>query len=728
LLNCLREILHPGTAAGVDSSVRLGLQVSYSLDVMRERALELLRRAVGDPHAQFRPGQWEAIQALVERRERLLVVERTGWGKSIVYFIATRLLRDQGAGCALLISPLLALMRNQIAAAERVGVRAETINSTNLEDWPAVEAALRAGQIDILLVSPERLANEQFMTRCLLPVAARVGLFVVDEAHCISDWGHDFRPDYRRIVRILRSLPRNLPVLASTATANDRVVNDVSEQLGPRLTIIRGPLVRESLRLENLHVPSQAARLAWLADRVPRFAGSGIIYTLTVRDADNVAAWLQRCGINARAYHAGLTNEERLELEDMLLANQVKALVSTVALGMGFDKPDLGFVVHFQRPGSVVHYYQQVGRAGRAIDQAHGVLMSGAEDDEIADYFIRTAFPSAEEVAEVLRALEAASAPLKAADLQQAVNIRPAKLAKALKFLEVESPSPIAHEGTAYVRTPVVWSMPTERIEHITELRRQEQIRVQAYIDADGCLMQFLAEELSDPQAAPCGKCANCTGERLGADYPAGLAEQAAQFLEHLSLPIEPRKQWPSGATFEGEHGRIAAELRAEEGRALCRWGDAGFGALVRDGKRDGHFADRLVEAAVELFQRRWRPAPRPEWVTCVPSPRHRALVPEFARRLAVRLSLPFVECIRNTCMTARQKTRQNSFHQVENLEHAFEVEARLVRPRPVLLVDDMVDSRWTFTVLTCKLRMAGSGPVFPFALADSSADDGSSE
>jgi len=441
-----------------------------------------------------------------------------------------------------------------------------------------------------------------------------------------------------------------------------------------------------------------------------------------------VAAWLQRCGINARAYHAGLTNEERLELEDMLLANQVKALVSTVALAMGFDKPDLGFVVHFQRPGSVVHYYQQVGRAGRAIDQAHGVLMSGAEDDEIADYFIRTAFPSAEEVAEVLRALEAASAPLKAADLQQSVNIRPAKLAKALKFLEVESPSPIAHEGTAYVRTPVVWTMPAERIEHITELRRQEQIRMQAYIDADGCLMEFLAEELSDPQAAPCGKCANCTGERLGADYfrwtcRTGRAVPGAPFAAYRAAEAVALRCY-----IRGEHGRIAAELRAEGGRALCRWGDAGFGALVRDGKRDGHFADRLVEAAVELFQRRWRPAPRPEWVTCVPSPRHRALVPEFARRLAVRLSLPFVECIRNTCMTARQKSQQNSFHQIENLEHAFEVEARLVRPRPVLLVDDMVDSRWSFTVLTCKLRRAGSGPVFPFALADSSADDGSSE
>lgn len=656
------------------------------------------------------------------------MVERTGWGKSIVYFIATRLLRDQSAGCALLISPLLALMRNQIAAAERIGVRAETINSTNPGNWQALEAALRAGQIDILLVSPERLANEEFMTRCLLPVAARVGLFVVDEAHCISDWGHDFRPDYRRIVRILRALPRNLPVLATTATANDRVVNDVSVQLGPRLKIIRGPLLRESLRLENLRIPTQSARMAWLADRIPRFEGSGIVYTLTVRDADNVAAWLQRCGINARAYHAGLQNEERLQLEDMLLANQVKALVATVALGMGLDKPDLGFVVHFQRPGSVVHYYKQVGRAGRAIDQAHGVLMSGAEDDEIADYFIRTAFPLAEEVAAVLRALEAAPGPQRAGALQRTVNIRPAKLAKALKFLEVESPSPIMHEGSAYVRTPVVWTMPADRIEHITELRRQEQIRMNAYMEEDGCLMQFLAEELSDPQAAPCGKCANCTGERLGATYSAELAEEAARFLEHLSLPIEPRKQWPQGATFEGESGRIAAEFRAEEGRALCKWGDAGFGDLVRGGKRDGRFADRLAEAAAELIRRRWRPVPQPEWVTFVPSHRHGTPVPEFARRLATRLGLPFVDCIRKTRATELQKTRQNSFQQAGNLENAFTVDARSVRPTPVLLVDDMVDSRWTLTVLAWKLRKAGAGPVYPFALADTSSDDGSSE
>ena len=366
---------------------------------MRQRALELLRAAVGSAEADFREGQWQAVEALL-RRERLLVVQRTGWGKSIVYFLATRLLRDNGAGCTLLISPLLSLMRNQIQAASRIGVRAETINSTNKDEWAPVEAALRRGEVDVLLVSPERLANEGFVARCLLPIAGRIGLLVVDEAHCISDWGHDFRPDYRRIVRILQALPPNVPVLATTATANDRVVEDIEQQLGPTLATIRGPLTRESLRLQNLRKPSRAARMAWIAHQVPILPGSGIIYTLTVHDSIVLAEWLQNCGIDAAAYYGRLENDERERLENQLLRNEVKALVATVALGMGFDKPDVGFVIHFQRPSSVVHYYQQVGRAGRALENAYGVLLSGEEDDDIADYFMRTAFPTETEALE----------------------------------------------------------------------------------------------------------------------------------------------------------------------------------------------------------------------------------------------------------------------------------------------------------------------------------------
>ena len=692
---------------------------------MRQAALALLRRAVGSDSADFRDGQWEAIEALL-RRERLLVVERTGWGKSIVYFLATRLLRDRGAGCTLLISPLLALMRNQIEAAGRIGVRAETINSSNREEWLRVEGALLRNAIDVLLISPERLANDDFLTRCLLPIAGRVGLLAVDEAHCISDWGHDFRPDYRRIVRVLQALPANMPVLATTATANNRVVEDVQQQLGPHLRTVRGPLARTSLRLQNLRLPSQAARMAWIAHHVLRMPGSGIVYTLTVRDAGNLASWLQSRGINAAPYHGDMESAERQALEERLLRNQVKALVATVALGMGFDKPDLGFVIHFQRPASVVHYYQQVGRAGRALDEAYGVLLSGAEDDDIADYFVRTAFPTLEEVDQVLHALRRAGSPLKIGALQQRLNIGRGSLEKALKFLLLESPAPVQKTPDGYARNPVAWTMPVERIGRITQLRRQEQARMSEYMTTDSCLMQFLSEELSDPEATSCGKCANCRSEGLSAELPQELAEAATTFLNNVDFPIEPRKMWPSGVTFETMRGRVRPEFQAEVGRALCRWGDPGFGELVRDGKQQTHrFSNRLVEAAVRLIRERWNPQPPPEWLTCVPSLRNIGLVPDFGRRLAAALGLPFIECVRKVRETAPQKTRQNSFQQVRNLEGAFEVDPSMVRHTAVLLIDDMVDSRWTFTTLAVKLRQAGSGPVLPFALADTSREDG---
>lgn len=689
---------------------------------LRHRALILLRTAVGSSTAEFHPDQWEAVEALLGR-ERLLVVERTGWGKSMVYFLAARLLRERGAGCILLISPLLSLMRNQIEAARRIGVRAETVNSANVEDWPPILAALRQNLVDILLISPERLANDEFVTRCLLPIARQVGLLVVDEAHCISDWGHDFRPDYRRIVRILRALPANIPVLATTATANDRVVEDVEQQLGPNLRTIRGPLTRESLRLQNLVLPTKAARIAWIADKLPQMEGSGIIYTLTKRDADNLAAWLQSRGINVQAYHSG-KKDDRERLEDQLLRNEVKALVATVALGMGFDKPDLGFVIHFQRPASVVHYYQQVGRAGRALENANGILLGGAEDDEIADYFIRTAFPTEEEITQVLTVLREAQAPVTVWTLQRSVNLAQGKLDKVLKFLHLESPSPIQRTEDGYVLNPVRWQMPSEHITRITDLRRIEQERMRAYMATKECLMQFLARELSDTTAGPCGKCANCRGQGFSATISPLTAEAAVEFLNNLAVPIEPRKRWPSLLDFEGWRGNIRPELQHQPGRALCHWGDPVFGDLVREGKQQtGSFSSRLVEAAVRLIRDQWNPQPFPVWVTCAPSHRHTRLVPDFARTVAEALGLPFVECIRKIRETQPQKTRKNSQQQLQNLEGAFQIDHNLIRHAPVLLVDDMVDSRWTMTVLGAKLLQAGSGPVFPFALADSSQD-----
>lgn len=692
---------------------------------MQTQALKLLRHALGDDTAAFRNGQWQAISALVQRSARLLVVQRTGWGKSLVYFLATKFLRDQGAGCTILISPLLSLMRNQIAAARRIGVRAETINSTNEADWLRIEGGLHRNEFDVLLISPERLANDDFVNRCLLPIANRVGLFVVDEAHCISDWGHDFRPNYRRIVRILKALPRTIPVLATTATANDRVVGDIVEQLGPNLEVQRGPLTRASLSLQNITLRSQAERMAWLASLLPELPGSGIVYTLTVLDSKRLAHWLQSQGIDAEPYYGAIETDQRETLENRLLNNEIKALVATVALGMGFDKPDLGFVVHYQRPASVVHYYQQVGRAGRAVDNAFGILLNGEEDDAIADYFIRTAFPTPQDVDQLLAAMRTANGALSIPKIQQRVNLAKGKIERILEFLLLESPSPIQKTAAGYVLNPVRWQMPADRIERIMNLRRGELDRMRVYMGSQDCLMQFLAEELNDPNAGPCGKCANCAGQLLPGDYPEELAQAAVEFLNRQENPVQPRKRWPAGLADPEMRGNIAPEQQAGEGRALCRWGDPGFGALVRRGKQQDHrFDDQLVEAAARLIGNRWRPDPAPTWITCVPSRRHRTLVPDFARRLARRQGLPFVECLRKVRDTEPQKTRANSFQQAQNLLGAFAVDQATIRPEPVLLVDDMVDSRWTFTVAAALLRRARTGQVYPFALADSSSED----
>lgn len=686
----------------------------------QEQARSLLRQSLDNPTADFRTGQWEAIEELVERRSRLLVVQRTGWGKSLVYFLATRLLRDRGAGCTLLISPLLALMRNQIAAAQRIGVKAATINSSNTDEWELVKTQLLAGEVDILLISPERLANEEFREKILLPVSQKIGLFVIDEAHCISDWGHDFRPDYRRIVRILQALPQNIPILATTATANNRVVNDIIAQLGSNLRVFRGNLTRKSLQLQNISIPNPASRMAWLAEQLLNLPGSGIIYTLTVRDAERVADWLKTQNIKAEAYHSELESDVREALEEQLIQNEIKALVATTALGMGFDKPDLGFVIHYQRPGSVVHYYQQVGRAGRAVEKAYGILLSGDEDSEITNYFINTAFPPQIHTQQVLSTLNQATDGFSIPQLEQQLNLSRGQIDKVLKLLSLESPAPVVKQGSKWYATPVTYQHDTEKIEKLTQIRRQEQARMLEYMQSQQCLMAFLAAELDDPNPTACGKCAVCLGEPLLPEtYSIELVNQAIQYLRRSDQIIEPRKQWAAQAfPIYGFSGKIKDNLKAEEGRALSLWGDAGWGELVKQGKyRDHHFDDVLVQGAFDMIQR-WQVQPSPTWVTCVPSLNRPELVPNFAQRLSEKLGLPFVPIVRKIRPTDLQKNLSNSYQQANNLDGAFAVETWAGMSGSVFLVDDIVDSRWTFTVIAALLRRTGSGLVFPMALA----------
>jgi ATP-dependent DNA helicase RecQ len=570
----------------------------------------------------------------------------------------------------------------------------------------------------MLLVSPERLANERFRGEVLAEIAERIALLVIDEAHCISDWGHDFRPHYRLLERIVGTLPPNLRLLATTATANDRVMDDLAAVLGPDLAVSRGDLHRPSLALQAIRLPSQAERLAWLAQHVPALPGHGIIYTLTVRDAGQVAEWLRSRGVDVEAY-TGETGDRREELEQALLDNRVKALVATTALGMGFDKPDLAFVIHYQTPGSVVAYYQQVGRAGRALDAAYGVLLSGEEDTDITSFFIESAFPTPDEVGAVLEALEAAPQGLSVRELMGEVNVSFGRIQKTIDLLSLESPAPIAKQGTKWQLTAANLSDAFwERAERLTALRRAEQAQMQEYVKLGGRHMEFLIGALD---GAP-GERSQPNLPPLSAAVDPELVHAAIEFLRRTSLPIEPRKQWPAGGLPGcGVSGRISKELQAQPGKALCVWGDAGWGASVRLGKyHDGRFSDDLVEACRQLVEQ-WGPNPAPTWVTCVPSRRHPDLVPDFARRLAGAPGLPFEAALVSTDDRPEQKTMANSTQQARNVDGSLEVPGP-VRGEPVLLVDDMVDSRWTLTVAAWLLRSHESGEVWPLALAQAGA------
>ena len=684
-------------------------------DTFAAEALGHLRALTARPDASFRDGQLDAIRELVEHRRRVLVVQRTGWGKSAVYFIATKMLRARGLGPTLLISPLLALMDNQVDAARRMGLRAAVINSSNRDDWDAIQAEVEAGTIDLLLVSEQRLSNEKFRTEFLPHVGDRAGLLVVDEVHCISDWGHDFRPHYRRIGAFLRSLPAGTPVIGCTATANDRVVADVQRQFGDDLETFRGELARDGLRLE-VHTDKRRpdARLAWLADNIPQLPGSGIVYCLTRGTVFLVADFLEAHGITCSRYVGGGAIEDQGAKQrdlDAFLANDVKCIVATSALGMGYDKPDVGFVIHYQMPQSAIAYYQQVGRAGRALAESYGILLAGSEDRDIQDWFIDQAFPDPAIVDAILAAIDEADGGLTRGQLAARANLGTAKLDNFLIQLEAEGA--LWRDGSKWRRTSADWRYPVDRVEAVTGWRRDEQAAMEQYLRIETCRMQFLRRQLDDPTDTPCGVCDNCRLERFGQLPDQGVVAEAQRALEHDHVEIEPRKQWPSGA--RDVKGKIPEDRRPEPGWTLGNWGEIGHGPLVRDGRRAGRFADELVDALGELV--REHVTPTPTWLTWVPSERRRELVPDAARRLATALDIPAVELLTCARPTESQATMHNSVFQVDNVHGAYALLGP-PPPGPGLVFDDLVDSRWTMTVVADLLLAAGAESIVPVALA----------
>ncbi|WBO63372.1 RecQ family ATP-dependent DNA helicase [Streptomyces camelliae] len=710
---------------------------------LRAQADAVLARLVGDATggARLREDQWRAIEALVADRRRALVVQRTGWGKSAVYFVATSLLRARGSGPTVIVSPLLALMRNQVEAAARAGIHARTINSANTEEWDAVQAEIAAGEVDVLLVSPERLNNPDFRDQVLPKLAAATGLLVVDEAHCISDWGHDFRPDYRRLRTMLGELPPGVPVLATTATANARVTADVAEQLGTGgssdALVLRGPLDRESLSLGVLRLPDAAHRMAWLADHLDDLPGSGIIYTLTVAAAEEVAAFLRQRGHTVASYTGKTENAERQQAEDDLIANRVKALVATSALGMGFDKPDLGFVVHLGSPSSPIAYYQQVGRAGRGVEHAEVLLLPGTEDEAIWQYFASLAFPSEELVRRTLDVLARAEGPLSLPALEPLVELRRSRLETMLKVLDVDGAVHRVKGG--WIATGQPWSYDAERYDWVTRQRAAEQQAMRAYASTTTCRMEFLQRQLDDEGARPCGRCDNCAGPRFTADASATAVAAARSDLGRAGVEVEPRRMWPTGLPAIGIalKGRIPAGEQALPGRALGRLSDIGWGnrlrPLLAPQAPDSAVPDDVAQAVVGVLADwakgpgGWAPGvsdarPRPVGVVTIASLSRPRLIHSLGARIAEVGRLPLLGSVEYAGDVPRPP-RSNSAQRLKALDGALTVPPDLASALaeahgPVLLIDDFTETGWTLAVAARLLVKSGARGVLPLVLA----------
>ena len=698
-------------------------------DALRAQAEGHLRDLVGDPAARLRDDQWIAIEALVAEDRRALVVQRTGWGKSAVYFVATALLRAAGAGPTVIVSPLLALMRNQIAAAARAGVHAVTVNSTNVEDWGQVYQAIGRGEVDVLLVSPERLNNPGFRDEVLPELAATAGLLVIDEAHCISDWGHDFRPDYRRIRTMLADLPAGIPVLATTATANQRVTRDVAEQLSVTgdgtlddVLVLRGTLDRSSLHLGVVALGSQAARLAWLGDHLGELEGSGIIYCLTVAATEDVADYLRERGYPVAAYSGQTEQTERLAAEEDLLHNRVKALVATSALGMGFDKPDLGWVVNLGAPPSPIAYYQQVGRAGRGTDRATVVLLPGREDSDVWDYFGSLAFPPEHEVRETLRVLADQQGPLSTAALETHVPLRRTRLEMMLKVLDVDGA--VRRVKGGWTSTGQPWSYDAERYARVTATRRDEQQAMLAYVTTTECRMRYLRAALDDAAAEPCGRCDNCGGLTLNTTTDQVALAAATDRLSRPGVPVETRKMWPTAMAGVGIRlrGKLGKDEQAEPGRAIARLTDLGWGNQLRelfaDATGDGELPIPLRHALVQVLDA-WKFPTRPEGIVSLGSLRRPQLVAHLADGLARYTRLPVLTRFDVVGPARPGEGAMNSAQRLRAVADRFALaDPASVAGRTILLLDDRVVTGWTLTVTARALRRAGAAAVYPLVLA----------
>lgn len=685
---------------------------TYRNPEIHAKATAIIKSLYG-ANASFRDGQYEAIEATMTQK-RTLVVQRTGWGKSLVYFVCTKLMRERGKGVTMVVSPLLVLMQNQIESAEKMGLKCDVLNSAVKDRREDILTSLEDNELDLILITPETLFADEVQKR-LRNIS--IGLFVIDEAHCISDWGHDFRLDYGNLRKIVQQLPANVPILATTATANDRVIADLQKQLGDKVYVSRGPLTRDSLYIQVLNKPDKIERYAWILENVPKLEGSGIIYCLTQRDCDYLSEFLKKNKVSAAAYYSrdGEDGEKlNREIEEKFRTNKLKVIVATIKLGMGYDKGDIAFVIHYQMPSNIVSYYQQIGRAGRNIDKAYIFLMYGKEDEEILNYFINTAFPTEQETKKIVDYIGDRDG-VRIGQIVSAMNIRKSRIDKAIAFL-INDGFIRKDRGTYYI-TPKKFVYDREHYDAITAIRKNEMEQMKRLAQTKECYSKYIVSCLDDKTARECSHCSNCLGREI---IPSAVSEKfihiAEEYVNKLIIPIEPRKRWASSS----ETRATKIEYINQTGFCISKYGDAGYGELVKQGKysKEKRFSDELAGKSAEILKS-FVQENKIRHICCVPSLRS-DLVKEFTLRLASSLKLEFVDALEKT-EARQQKEMENSAHQCANAYTSFWVKDGVRIPKNILLVDDVVDSKWTFTVCGYRLMEAGAEKVFPFALADSS-------
>lgn len=674
---------------------------------------ESILKSLYGESAKFRDGQYEAIEAVMTKN-RVLVVQRTGWGKSLVYFACTKLLREQNKGTTLVVSPLLALMDNQMEAAKTLGLSCDMLNSRVTERREEIMGRLVNNELDLVFVTPETLFSDDVQRRLK---DVKIGLFVIDEAHCVSDWGHDFRLEYGNLIKVVRILPASVPVLATTATANERVIADLEKQLGGNVYVSRGPLTRESLSIQVLHMKTKAERYAWILANINKFEGSGIIYCLTQRDCAYLADFLQANGVWAVPYHSGLDEKHIKDAEELFKNNKIKAIIATVKLGMGYDKGDISFIIHFQMPSNIVSYYQQIGRAGRQIDRAYAFLMCGDEDEDIINYFIETAFPSQQETEQIVQEILNSNG-LNLVELTARLNITRMRIEKALSFLVNDGY--VNKDKGIYSVTPKKFIYDKKHYEGITRIRRYEMKQMQELSNTSQCYSKFIVNCLDDYTAKPCLHCANCLGhEIIPSEVPFEIKQIASEYINGRTGDIIPRKMWAESSLTK--YSKIQYINKA--GVYLAKYGEAGYGELVKRDKysEDGKFCDELLERSVEVL--------KPiiancsiQAITCVPSLRSDIVI-NFAELVAQKCGIPFIMLLQKTA-AQQQKFMENSAHQCENAYKSFSLISEVTLPERIILIDDIVDSGWTFTVCGYRLMEGGCKEVYPFALASSTKKD----